>query len=148
MAGPSVTFFGPLDTVLGGQMEFILLALAVVNLVTRVVQHRSHVQQAEEEGAEAVSRHPAHVASNILLLLAAFYYTTLHQHSGIVTSALVVGVFLTDFFEFEARKVEARRGIALERPKGAIAASVLALTYVSYLALFFLIEGVWAEFLF
>jgi len=144
MAAPSVTLFGPLDTVLGGQIEYVLLALAVVNIGTRAFQHRRNVQQAAEGGAEAVSRHPVHVLSNVALVLATFYYTTLHQHGGLVASALVVGLFITDFFEFEARKVEARRGIDLERPKGAIAASLLALTYVAYQALFFVVEPVWS----
>lgn len=144
MAAPSVTLFGPLDTVLGGQIAYVLLALAVVNIGTRMYQHRKHVKQAEEGGAEAVSRSPIHVASNLALVLASFYYLTLHHHAGIVTSALVVGLFLTDFFEFEARKVEARRGIPIERPKGAIAASILALMYVSYQTLFFLVEPIWS----
>ncbi|MFD1589239.1 hypothetical protein ACFR9U_19855 [Halorientalis brevis] len=144
MAAPSVTLFGPLDTVLGGQIEYVLLALAVVNIGTRAYQHRKHVKQADEGGAEAVSRSPLHVASNLALVLAAFYYTTLHYHGGMVASALVVGLFLTDFFEFESRKVEARRGIPIERPKGAIAASILALMYVSYQSLFFLIKPIWS----
>ncbi|AQL43815.1 hypothetical protein BV210_14370 [Halorientalis sp. IM1011] len=138
---PSVTLFGPLDTILGPHMEYVLLALAVINIGTRAFTYRRHVKQAEDGGAEAVSRNPIHAASNVLFVLAAFYYTTLHQHSGIVASALVVGVFITDFFEFEARKVEARRGIDIERPKGAIAASLLALAYIAYLSLFFLVEG-------
>lgn len=143
MADPSVTLFGPLDTALSGWMPYVLLVLAVANVVTRAVQHRTHLQQAQE-GADAITRHPAHVATNVALVIAAFYYTTLHQHAGIVTSALVVGLFLTDFFEFEARKVEARRGIDIELPKGAIAASVLALMYVGYQSLFFVIEPLWS----
>jgi hypothetical protein len=139
---PSVTLVGPLDAVLGGQMEYVLLALAVLNVGTRMFAHRSHVKQADEDGAEAISRNPIHAATNVLLVLAAFYYATLHAHSGVVVSVLVVGVFIADFFEFEARKVEARRGIPIERPKGAIGASLLALAYVAYLSLFFLVEGI------
>ncbi|SEO90178.1 hypothetical protein SAMN05216388_102260 [Halorientalis persicus] len=138
---PSVTLFGPLDAILGGQMEYVLLALAVINIGTRAFTYRQHVKQAEEDGADAISRNPIHAASNVVFVLAAFYYTTLHQHSGIVASVLVVGVFIADFFEFEARKVEARRGIDIERPKGAIGASLLALAYIAYLSLFFLVEG-------
>ena len=144
MAAPSVTLFGPLDTVLGGQIEYVLLALAVVNIGTRAYQHRKHVKQAEEGGADAVSRSPLHVASNLALVLAALYYTTLHYHGGMVASALILGLFLTDLFEFEARKVEARRGIPIERPKGAIAASILALMYVGYQSLFFVIKPIWS----
>jgi hypothetical protein len=58
-----------------------------------------------------------------------------------VLSVLVLGLFLTDFFEFEARKVEARRDVPLDRPKGSIAAGMLVLAYAGYQALFFLIEG-------
>ncbi|MFB6178206.1 MAG: hypothetical protein ABEI77_00600 [Halorientalis sp.] len=145
MAAPSVILFGPLDRILGGQMEYVLLVLALINIGTRAYQHRKHVQQADDGGAEAISRSPIHVATNILLVLAAFYYLTLHHHAGIVTSSLVVGLLLTDFFEFEARKVEARRGIALERPKGAIAASFLALLYILFQSLFFIIKPIWTS---
>jgi hypothetical protein len=141
---PSVMLFGPLDAALAGQMQFVLLALALVNIGTRAFQHRKHVKQAADGGADAVTRHPVHVASNVLLVLASFYYLTLTHPSGIVVSTLVVGVFLTDFFEFESRKVEARRGIDLDRPKGAIAASILALMYVSYLTLFVYIKPFWS----
>jgi hypothetical protein len=144
MAAPSVTFFGPLDTVLGPYMGYVVLALAVVNIATRALAHRSHVSQVEEGGADELRRHPAHVASNVLLVLASFYYLTLHHHSGVVAATLIAGLFITDFFEFEARKVEARRGIDLERPKGAIAASVLVLMYVSYVTLFFIVKPIWS----
>jgi hypothetical protein len=39
--------------------------------------------------------------------------------------------------------VEARRQIEVERPKGAIAASMLALLYIAYQTLFFVIAPVW-----
>ena len=137
----SVELFGPLDAALGDVMAWVVLALAVINIGTRLVAHRQHVKQAEEDGAEAISRHPVHQASLVLLVLASFYYTTLHQHGGVVVSTLVAGVFLSDFFEFEARKVEARRDVPLDRPKGSIAAGMLVLAYAGYQALFFLIEG-------
>ncbi|MFB6164928.1 MAG: hypothetical protein ABEJ31_07200 [Haloarculaceae archaeon] len=141
---PSVTLFGPLDRLLAGWMGWVLLALVVLNMLTRSLAHRRHVSQAEAGGGEAVNRYAPHVAANVLLVLAAFYYLTLHHHAGIVVSVLVVGLFLTDFFEFEARKVEARRGVDLERPKGAIAASILVLLYVGYLSVFFIIKPFWS----
>jgi len=49
-----------------------------------------------------------------------------------VMSVLVVGMVITDFFEFESRKVEARRDLPLDRPKAAIGAWVLALLYVLF----------------
>jgi hypothetical protein len=140
----SVELLGPVDAVLAGlPLDYVLLGLVLLNILTRAVAHRSHVKQAAEGGADAISRHPVHVVTNVLLVLTAFYYMTLHHHSGLVTSVLVLGVIISDFFEFEARKVEARRDIEIERPKSAIMASVLALTYVSYLALFFLIADYW-----
>jgi hypothetical protein len=142
---PSVTFFGPLDSLLAARMEYVLLALVVVNMATRIIAHRRHVSQAADGGADAITRFPLHAASNVVLVLASFYYLTLHHHAGIVVSTLVLGLFLTDFFEFEARKVEARRDISLERPKGAIAASMLTLVYVAYLSLFFVIEPIWSS---
>ncbi|WP_136686846.1 DUF7313 family protein [Halorhabdus amylolytica] len=140
---PPVSLFGPLDAVLGDSIEYVLLILVLVNLLTRVLAHRRHVKAAEEGGAEAMSRFLPHAASNALLVLAAFYYLTLHHHAGMVTSVLVLGLFITDFFEFEARKVEARRDVPIERPKGAIAASLLTLAYVAYQSLFFLIAPAW-----
>ncbi len=142
-----VNLFGPIDRVLadpvlGGEVqviEVILFVLVLLNLVTRAIAARRHRRQAEE-GAEAVRRWPVHELLNVVLVIGTFYYTSLHQQAGIVLSMLVVGLFITDFFEFEARKVEARREIGLDRPKGAIAASVLVLMYISYQVLFFLIE--------
>jgi hypothetical protein len=136
--------FGPLDTVLAGSMVYVLLGLVVVNMATRAWEHRTHRQQYESGGSDAISRHPARVATTVLLILGSFYYMTLHYHAGMVTSVLVLGLFITDFFEFESRKVEARRDIDLDPPKAAIGASVLVLLYVAYNGLFFLVSDYWA----
>jgi len=148
---PSVTLFGPLDAIMGNTapggalvIEYVLLALVVVNLLTRQLAHRKHNAQYEEGGSEAISRHPIHVASNIVLLLTSFYYMTLHHHGGLVMSVLVLGVLITDFFEFESRKVEARRDLDLERPKGSLVAVALVLLYAAYQSLFWVIEGPWS----
>ncbi|MFB6143644.1 MAG: hypothetical protein ABEJ30_09930 [Halorientalis sp.] len=140
---PSVTLLGPLDAVVAPYIEWLLLALAVVNVGTRVLAHRRHVAQAADGGADAVSRFLPHEVANVLLVLAAFYYTTLHPHAGIVMSVLVLGVFVSDFFEFESRRVEARRDIGLERPKAGIAASGLVLLYAGYHTVFSLIKPFW-----
>ncbi|WP_158854274.1 hypothetical protein [Halorhabdus sp. CUG00001] len=140
---PPVSLFGPLDALVGDHIEYVLLAVVLANLVTRILAHRQHVQQAAQGGADAMTRSLPHTVSNVLLVLVSFYYLTLHHHGGIVASVLVLGLFITDFFEFEARKVEARRDIPLERPKGAIAASLLTLTYVGYQSLFFVVEPIW-----
>ena len=135
--------FGPVDSALGGQVtgdilviEAVLLGLVVVNMAARALAHRRHVAQADDGGAEAISRHPFHVATNLLLVLASFYYLTIEHHAGMIASAITVTILLTDFFEFESRKVEARREIDIEPPKAAISASVLALTYVGYVTFF------------
>jgi protein-S-isoprenylcysteine O-methyltransferase Ste14 len=143
MAEPIVTLFGPLDTVVGPYVEHVVLVLVVANFVTRKLANDRHRRQAAEAGAEAVSRHPLHVASTWLLVLVTFYYLTLHHHSGVVLASLVLGLFLADFFEFEARKVEAREDRAIETPKGAITAAGLTLLYSAYLSLFFVVQPLW-----
>lgn len=135
--------FGPIDALTRTQVEFLLLGLVILNMVTRILAHRTHVGQAED-GADAISRYVPHEAANVVLILASFYYLTVAHHAGMILSMLVVGMFLTDFFEFEARKVEARRGIPIERPKSGIAASVLLLLYAAYQSLFYLIEPFWS----
>jgi hypothetical protein len=140
----SVTLFPGLDAALGGVIEYVILALVVVNIGTRLFAHRQHKAQADE-GAEAMGRSIVHEVSNVVLVLVSLYYLTLHHHGGMVMSVLVLGLFLTDFFEFEARKVEARRGIEIERPKGAIAASLLALAYAAFQSVFFIVEPIWTS---
>jgi len=132
--------FGPVDDILGTHLigevlliEVILLGLVLVNMAARALAHRRHVTQAKEGGAEAISRHPLHLTTNLLVVLTAFYYMTLHHHAGMVASVLIAGIVLTDIFEIESRKVEARREIDIEPPKAAIAASLLALIYVGYI---------------
>lgn len=139
---PSVALFGPIDTIIGPYIEYLLLGLVVINMGARAIEYERHVEQAAE-GPEAVARHPVRVATNFLLVVGAFYYTTLHYHGGFVFSVLVVGLFLTDVFEFESRKAEARQDFDLERPKGALVASVLVLSYIAYQSLFFVIAPVW-----
>jgi hypothetical protein len=145
MAGPSVTLFGPVDALLGPYVEYIVLALVVANLVTRKIAHDAHVRQARDGGAEALAHHPAHVATSGLVVVASFYYTTLHQHAGIVLSMFVVGMVLADHFEFEARRVEADNGLEMESPKGALTISVLALVYSAYVSFFYLVEPIWNQ---
>jgi len=146
MVEPAI--FGPIDAILaqrvGDQLliTHLVLVLVVVNLLTRFLAHTRHARQASE-GPEAISRFRLHELSNVVLVLATLYYTTLHHHSGIVLSTLVLGTFIADLFEFEARKVEVREGREIERPKGALVASLIALGYAAYLSLFFVIAPVW-----
>ena len=134
--------FGPLDALLAPYIEFVVLGLVVVNLATRLAAHREHVRQAASE-AETLSRHRLHEVSNGVLLVASFYYTTLHVHAGVVLTVLVLGTVVADFFEFEGRQLEYRQGWSLDRPKGAIAGSVLVLAYAAFQSLFFLVQPLW-----
>lgn len=142
-----LSLFGPIDAVLGSGERplilYVLLILAIVNIITRAIAHRSNVNDAREQGADAIGQHPAHVASTILLILASFYLMTIEVHSGVVLSILVVGMFITDFFELEALRVEARNDRSLSRPNGAIAASVLVLLYAGFLSVFFVVAPIW-----
>lgn len=142
MVEPAI--FGPIDALLAPVAEYVVLLLVLANLVTRGLAYRRHRDQAED-GPDAVERYRLHEFSNVLLLLGSFYYLTLHHHSGIVLSVLVVGTVLTDFFEFEARLVEARQGMPIEAPKGAIVGSLIVAMYAAYLALFFVIEPIWNQ---
>ena len=138
-----LSLLGPLDA-LGPFVEYIVLVLVLVNLGTRWLAHRRYVTQADEaDGAKNVDRSLLHETTNMALVLGAFYMATVHYHAGVVMSTLVVGLVLTDFFEFEARQVEARNDMTFERPKGAVAASLLALLYAGYQSLFVFIEPVW-----
>lgn len=140
MVEPAI--LGPIDTLLAPVIEYVILAFVLVNLLTRYLANRSHRRQAED-GPEAVSRYTPHEVSNVVLVLLAFYFTTVNHHSGMVLSMLVVGTMLTDFFEYEGRLVEARQDMPIEAPKGAIAGSMLVAAYAAYLALFFLVEPLW-----
>lgn len=142
MTEPTVNLFGPIDSIVGPYIGYLLLALVLGNLLTRMVAHTSHREQAEE-GPDAIRRHPLHLASNWALVIASFYYMTLHHHAGLVLSTLVVGLFVTDFFELEARKVEAREDLPIERPKSSLIVSTLVFLYIAYSTLFFLIKGYW-----
>lgn len=132
---------GPID-LLAPFIEYIVLALIIVNLATRHLQHRSH-KQAASAGVESLSRHPAHVASNVLLVLGTFYFLSVDYHGGMILGILILSLVITDFFEFESRAVELRMGDSLEPPKAAIVISGIALLYAAYVALFFVIEPAW-----
>lgn len=140
---PFASLFGPVDALLAPYIEYVILVLVLVNIGARALEYRSIKKEVREGGVEAVSRSAARVATDILLIVSAFYFTTVEYHAGMVLSMLVVGLVLTDLFEFESRLVEARRDLEIERPKAAIAASVLLLAYSAYTSLFFLIEGIW-----
>lgn len=121
-----------------------LLALALANMGTRYAAHQRYVSQADEGGAEAIRRYPPHVVTSFLLVLFSFAYTVIEPHGGFVTSVLVLGTLLADFFEFESRKVEARTGMEIEKPKSALVGSMLVLAYAAYQSVFFIVKPVWS----
>jgi len=145
MVDPSVTFFGPLDTLVGPYIEYVMLGLAILSMATRHLQHSAHQEQAQNGDDSALSRHPVHTATMGVFVLASFYYMTLHHHGGLILSTLVLGAFITDIFEFEARKVEVREGHEFEKPKAAIFASVLVLLYAGYQSVFVYIQPFWTK---
>jgi hypothetical protein len=136
------SIFGPLD-LLYPHAAYVLFALVLLNAVTRLLAHRRHVRQYEDDGAEAVQRFAPHTASNVLLFLGAVYYTTVRFEAGTIVMVLVIGVIVTDFFEFESRKAEARTDRSLDVPKGALTAWAVAAIYISYKALRFIVDPIW-----
>ncbi|PSQ16098.1 hypothetical protein BRD00_12090 [Halobacteriales archaeon QS_8_69_26] len=142
MADPS-TLLGPVDA-LAPYIEPLLVVLVVLNMVTRLLAHRRHRKQVEE-GAEAVARFVPHELSNVVLVLGSFYFMTVEHHGGMVLSMLVVGMVITDFFEFESRKVEVREERPLDRPKAALVASLLVLSYALFQAVFYLVRPYWSS---
>ncbi len=146
-----VNLFGPIDSALGAPLvegvlviEALLLVLVLANFLTRRQAYGRYRSQAED-GADAISRWPVHELSNLVLFVGSLYYMTLSHHPGLILSTLVAGLFVTDFFEFEARTVEARRDVPLDRPKGAIFASVLVLLYAGYQTIFVFLEPLWTS---
>lgn len=139
----ALSLFGPVDTVLEPVIGFLILGLLLVNMGTRLYAHRKTVKESRDAEADDLSRPLLHVATNLLLLAATFYYLTLHHHAGIVLSTLVVGLVLTDYFEFDATLAQIREGRDVEPPRASVAASVLVFLYIAYLTLFFLVKPFW-----
>ncbi len=135
------TMLGPID-LLAPVIEYIILVLVVANMATRHREHQQHLDQADN-GVDELTRYRPHVASNVALLLATFYFLTTDYHGGIVLGVLVIGMFISDFFEFEARQVELRNDRDLETPKASIVASGVVFLYAFYLSVFFVVEPAW-----
>ena len=126
-------------------LPFVILGFAVTNTVTRIVQHSRHASQAasgDDDGA--LARWPPHTVTTLGLVFSSFGFMIVEPHGGMVMSVLALAVFVSDFFEFESRCVEARsKSKELERPIAAIGASGVALLYAGYQSLFFMIEPLW-----
>lgn len=136
--------FAAIDSILVPAIPYIVCALAIVNVATRLLAHRNHVQQAEEHGVEGIERYTPHSVVTILLVIASFYYLLVDLHPGVILSVFALTVFITDFFEFESRLVEARTDNPLEAPKAAIGASVFLVLYAVYTVLADLLGAFWS----
>lgn len=140
-----LSMFGPIDLVLEPIIEYVILVLVLINMGTRWWAYRDYRQQARSDDYdEHLSRNVVHEVSNVVLVLASFYLLSLHVHAGIVLSTLVLGLFVTDFFEFEACEVELRKDQRLSKPKGSLTAQIVVLLYAAYQSLFFIVEPVWS----
>lgn len=134
---------GVLESV-SGVIPYVVMGLVLVNLLTRFLAHRTHVEQAKAgDDDEELSRYLPHEATNVLLLVVSLAFMIVEPHGGMVMSVLVLGLFLTDFFEYESRRVEARNGLEVEQPKGALVAAGLVLLYAGFQSLFFLVQPIW-----
>ncbi|SEO39320.1 hypothetical protein SAMN04487948_102208 [Halogranum amylolyticum] len=138
-------FLVPIDALAAveGLLKAAILVLVLANMVTRIVAHNKHQKQADGGDDSDLSRWLPHSVTSILLVLASFAFLIAEPHGGMVMSVLVLGMFVADFFEFEARKVEARNGLEFERPKSAIVASVVVLLYAAFQSVFFLVSDYW-----
>ena len=140
-------FIIPLDAlaVVAPILAYVTLGLALLNLVTRIVQHRFHLQQAKAStDDEGLYRWLPHTATTVGLVLVSFLYMIPHPHAGMVMSVLALGVLFADFFEYESRLVEARsKSKQLSRPIAAVGASAFMFLYAAYQSVFFVIEPVW-----
>ncbi len=136
--------FAAVDSVLAAAVPFVVLVLAIINIATRYLAHRTHVEQADEGGADGMERHTLHSVVTVLLVVASFYYILVELHPGVILSVFALTVFLTDFFEFESRLVEARTDGSLEPPKAAIGASLFVLMYAGYTVLANVFGAFWS----
>jgi hypothetical protein len=131
---------GWIETV-GPLLPIAILTLAVGNIITRLLSHRKHKQQVED-GEEGLDRYPPHVFTTTGLVILGLLFTIHRPTSGMILMLPLIGLFITDFFEFESREVEARNDLEFERPKAGIAVSLLVLVYAAYYGLPFLYQPV------
>lgn len=126
-------------------LGWVALVVVLANMATRLLAHKAHRRQADAgEDDEELSRHVPHAVTTVALVLVSFAFMVVEPHGGMVLSVLVLGAVLADFFEFEARKVEARNGMELEKPKAALTASLLVLAYAAYQSVFVIVEPLWS----
>jgi hypothetical protein len=128
----------------GPMLPYALLVMAVANLATRHIAHRRHVEQGTN--GESVEPYTPHAFTNIGLVLLSFLFTLDAPVSGVIVAVIVITMLIADLFELEARNVEARNDMPIEAPKSSIAASLVLMVFVGYYSLFFLVSGIWNQF--
>ena len=128
----------------GPALPYAIFVMTIANLATRHLAHRRHVDQGEE--ADSVEAYTPHVFTNVGLVLLSFVFILVAPVRGTILSILVLAMFIADFFELEARNVEARNDMPIEAPKSSIAASLFVLVFASYYALWFLVAGLWNQY--
>ncbi|GAB3706148.1 DUF7313 family protein [Halorubrum pallidum] len=129
----------------GPVLPYAIFTMAVANIVTRHLAHRRHVEHGTD--GDSVDPYTPHVFTNIGLVLLGVLFAIDSPVSGVIVSVIIITMVIADLFELEARNVEARNDMTIEAPKSAIAASGLLLVYASYYALFFLVEGIWNQYI-
>lgn len=136
-------FLVPLDwlEVVGPILPLAILVLAIANMATRLFAHKAHVRQAED--ADEVERYAPHTVTTVGLLLVTLLYIPFAIVGGTILALLAVTLLLADFFEFEARNVEARNDMEIDRPNSALLTSLLLFGYAAYYSLFFLVQPFW-----
>ena len=137
-----LSFLVPLGWIesVGPIIPLAILALAVANMGTRLLSHRKHRQQAVDSDADSLDRYTPHVFTTTGLVILGMLFTLYKPISGMIMMIPVIGLFITDFFEYESREVEARNDMEFERPKAALGVSVLLLIYAGYYGLSFIYE--------
>ncbi|QKY15962.1 hypothetical protein [Halorubrum sp. CBA1229] len=128
----------------GPVLPYAILTMAVANLATRHIAHRRHVEQGTD--GDSVEPYTPHAFTNIGLVLLSFLFVLDAPVSGVILSVLVITMLIADLFELEARNVEARNDMPIEAPKSSIAASLFVLVFASYYALWFLVAGLWNQY--
>lgn len=124
--------FGWLEVV-GPALPIAILALAVANLATRHLAHRAHVKQAAEN--DSVDQYFPHVFTTVGLVLLSFLFVLVRPVGGTILSLVAITLLVVDLFEYEARNVEARNDMTIEKPKSALLTSVLVVGYAVYYVL-------------
>lgn len=119
--------------VVGPMLPFAIFTLALANVATRHRAYSQHVDQAAER--DEVDQYLPHVFTNFGLLIVCLLFTLHNVTGGAILSVIVLTMVIADLFEFEARNVEARNDMTIEKPKSAIVTSLLVLVWTVYYVL-------------